>query len=120
MSDIAVLGRHQVCGAGGLRWRMRKQDFQRRASDLQRAGHLLEHVNQPGGGLQYRDALRQLRSAKGVVEQFEGALVAGMASPFVAELVQPREQFDSLVFDIVVALAEIAAHFAVSTGAAGR
>ncbi len=41
-------------------------------------GELFQYVDQPGGRLQDRQPLRQLRAAEGGVEQRERALVAGM------------------------------------------
>jgi hypothetical protein len=70
-------------------------------------GELFQHVDQPGGGLQDRQPLRQLRAAEGGVEQRERALVGGMPLAGLAERGQPRDQCGTMGFDLVITLAKI-------------
>jgi hypothetical protein len=70
---------------------------------------LLQHVDQPGGGLQHRQPLRQLLFAEGLVEQAKRAPVAGMATRSFAERAEARDQRGAVRFELVIAPAEIGA-----------
>ena len=58
---------------------------------LDRGGHPLKHIDQPGGGLQHRQPLRQLGFAEGVVEQLERALVTGVGLRRTPKPAQPLD-----------------------------
>lgn len=69
-------------------------------------GETFEHVDQPGGRLQHREALRKPAAAEGFVEQSERTLVGRMGARGVAEAGKAAHQFGATRFEIVIALAE--------------
>ncbi|HVV62694.1 MAG TPA: hypothetical protein VHD14_13160 [Pseudolabrys sp.] len=74
-------------------------------------GQLLEDIDQPGGGLQDRDALSQRVFSECFIEQFERAPVGRVLRGSCTQFREALDQFPPVRLGLIIALTKIRALF---------